>query len=61
MKIRGQGAWLSKCCDMHYPNGQKFRILATYVDFERRIALKIDEINNVVVTFVDQSDERKET
>jgi len=55
-RIVRKGAWVSRCCDVRRMDGRKERMLAVYVDFGRRVAVKMDEINNVAVTFVSAED-----
>jgi len=44
--------WVQKCMDMLHLSGKPYRTLRTYINFDRRIAIKVDEISKKVVTFV---------
>ena len=57
-EIIRNSVWVLKCRDMRYANsGSPFRTLATYVNFEREIIIKVDEISGVVVTVMTEGDE----
>ena len=52
-RIIREAVWLQRTHDMLFPvTGNPHRTLSIYVHFERQIALKVDEINGVVVTMV---------
>lgn len=51
--------WVLKCRDMRSAeNGIAFRTLGTYVHFKRKVIIKVDEIEKVVVTLLTEGDEK---
>lgn len=44
--------WVQQCKDMQYPNGKAYRTLRTCINFDYRLAVKLDEITGKAVTFV---------
>lgn len=56
-EVIAASAWASKCRYIDYKvNCPPYRVLAIYVNFTVKVAIKVDVIAGIVVTFVDARD-----
>lgn len=61
LQIMKESIWVSKCRDMIYAHsGAPFRTHAIYVNFRRKVVIKVDKINGVIVTVLTEKDKRSQ-
>jgi len=59
IRIIGQSIWLQKCCLLYDVDGTQHKQLATYWHPDRKLVIKVDWLENKVVTVITPKTRRR--